>query len=87
MTLFTFDSSQLNLQGAVFRFDLVQTITEISLFFFIQKIFRRLHHFAKHEIKFYSIIVRDSISYNFVHKRQFLNLIWLNRQKIYRYFC
>jgi hypothetical protein len=65
MTLFTFDSSQLNLQGAVFRFDLVQTITEISLFF-TQKIFRRLHHFARHEMIFYSIIVRDKVMRLFV---------------------
>jgi hypothetical protein len=60
MTLFTFDSSQLNLQGAVFRFDLVQTITDIPLFF-TQQIFWHFHHFATHEITFYSIIVRDKI--------------------------
>jgi hypothetical protein len=28
-----------------------------------------------------------SISHNFVYKRQFLNLIWLNRQERYRYIC
>jgi hypothetical protein len=27
-----------------------------------------------------------SISYNFVYKTQFLNLIWPNRQESYRYF-
>jgi hypothetical protein len=91
MTLFTFDSSQLNLQGAVSRFDLVQTITEISLFFLLKKysgastILQNMKLQLLLETK--SCGFMYSISYNFVYKRQFLNLIWLNRQERYHYFC
>jgi hypothetical protein len=94
MTLFTFDSSQFNLQGTVFRFDLVQTITEISLFFLLKKysgastISQNMKlHFTQLLLETKSCGFLYSISYNFVYKTQFLNLIWLNRQERYSYFC
>jgi hypothetical protein len=43
---FLLDEPQQNLQNAVFKFDIVQTITNISLFL-MKKMSRRLHHLCK----------------------------------------
>jgi hypothetical protein len=59
MRLFLFDSLRFHLQKTAFGFDVSQTVIEISTF--IQKIFRRLHHFYKIKFEIYFIIAKDKV--------------------------
>jgi hypothetical protein len=85
MRLFLFDSLRFHLQKTAFGFNLSQTVIEISLLLF-KKYSGASTIFVKTNLKFTLLSLKTkscgffySIRYDFIYKRQLLDLIYLKQ--------